>query len=540
MGSYGTPLDAIIFGAGFGGCYLLRNLRKLGFTVHAFEEGHGLGGVWWHNRYPGARVDTPVPFYEFSDPEIWSEWEWSQLYPGQEEIVRYFEFVDSEWGLTRDISFGTRVTDARWDSLRGVWSVFTRDRDGVESVSEARYLLSAMGFAAKKFIPKIDGLETFKGFMCHTAKWPKTQPDLTGKRVGVMGTGATGVQIIQELGPQVGSMVVLQRSPNCALPMRQRPLEIPLDKSSYRDKFAGMRLSQTGSDYPRIDRNAAHDTPEQRLAVYEKLWATGGFAPAHGNYADFMTDLGSNHLFYAFWRDKVRARLPTNDAELIENLAPTEPPYPFGTKRPSLEQRFYEVLGQENVELVALKKNPIARVLPTGIEFQDGRIINLDALILATGFDAVTGSFSRVNIEGSAGQTLNGEWAKGSRTYLGMATSGFPNLFFLYGPQSPTAFANGPLISEIQADWIIRTMMHMREQGLSTVDVRPEVEGEWARLTDEACYRTLLSHNKTSWYMGGNVPGKRREALNYIGGLPKYQQFLRQCVESNWAAFEFR
>jgi cation diffusion facilitator CzcD-associated flavoprotein CzcO len=418
--------------------------------------------------------------------------------------------------------------------------VFTRDRDGVESVSEARYLLSAMGFAAKKFIPKIDGLETFKGFMCHTAKWPKTQPDLTGKRVGVMGTGATGVQIIQELGPQVGSMVVLQRSPNCALPMRQRPLEIPLDKSSYRDKFAGMRLSQTGSDYPRIDRNAAHDTPEQRLAVYEKLWATGGFAPAHGNYADFMTDLGSNHLFYAFWRDKVRARLPTNDAELIENLAPTEPPYPFGTKRPSLEQRFYEVLGQENVELVALKKNPIARVLPTGIEFQDGRIINLDALILATGFDAVTGSFSRVNIEGPAGQTLNGEWAKGSRTYLGMATSGFPNLFFLYSPQSPTAFANGPLISEIQADWIIRTMMHMREQGLSTVDVRPEVEGEWARLTDEACYRTLLSHNKTSWYMGGNVPGKRREALNYIGGLPKYQQFLRQCVESNWAAFEFR
>jgi cation diffusion facilitator CzcD-associated flavoprotein CzcO len=171
---------------------------------------------------------------------------------------------------------------------------------------------------------------------------------------------------------------------------------------------------------------------------------------------------------------------------------------------------------------------------------EDGQIINLDALILATGFDAVTGSFSRVNIEGTAGQTLNGEWAKGSRTYLGMATSGFPNLFFLYGQQSPTAFANGPLTSEIQADWIIRTIVHMRERGHATVDVRPELEGEWASLTDEACYRTLLSHNKTSWYMGGNVPGKRREALNYIGGLPKYQQFLRQCVDSNWAAFEFR
>ncbi|KAJ0423222.1 FAD/NAD(P)-binding domain-containing protein [Aspergillus carlsbadensis] len=540
MGSYGTPLDAIIIGAGFGGCYLLRNLRKLGFTVHAFEEGHGLGGVWWHNRDPGARVDTPVPFYEFSDPEIWSQWEWPQLYPGQEEIVRYFAFVDSKWGLSRDISFGVRVTDARWDWLRGVWCVVTRDRNGGETVAEARYLLSAMGFAAKKFIPKIEGLESFQGFQCHTAEWPKTNPDFTGKRVGVMGTGATGVQIIQELGPQVGSMVVLQRSPNCALPMRQRPLEIPLDKSTYRAKFAAMRLSQTGSDYPRIERKAADDTPEQRLAVYEKLWETGGFAPAHGNYADFMTDLQSNHLFYVFWRDKVRARLPTDDAKLIENLAPWEPPYPFGTKRPSLEQRFYEVMGQENVELVALKKTPISRVVPNGIEFQDGKVIELDALILATGFDAVTGSFTRVNIEGTHSQPLNREWAKGSRTYLGMATSGFPNLFFLYGPQSPTAFANGPLISEIQADWIIQTMVHMREHGLSTVDVRPEVEAEWARLTDEACYRTLLSHNKTSWYMGGNVPGKGREALNYIGGLPKYQQFLRQCVESQWAAFDFR
>ncbi|KAL1884899.1 hypothetical protein Plec18167_001555 [Paecilomyces lecythidis] len=536
MGSFADDgsLDAIVVGGGFGGCYLLRNLRKLGFRVRVFEEGQGLGGVWWHNRYPGARVDTNVPFYEFSDPEIWSEWEWSEAYPGQKEILEYFQFVDRKWNLSQDITFGAKVTDATWDDSQRLWTIQTNKGH----VVSARYLLLSMGFASKKYIPSLIGLDTFQGFACHTADWPENPVDFTNKRVGVIGTGATGVQIIQELGPKVGRLVVLQRSPNCALPMRQKALKKPIDKSIYPELFRNMRFSLTGSNYPRIDRKATDDTHDQRIALYEKLWAQGGFAPAHGNYSDFMTDLESNHFFYRFWRDKVRQRLKKKDPGLIENLAPWEPPYPFGTKRPSLEQTFYEVFNQNNVELVSLKKNPISRVVPTGIELQDGTMIELDALILATGFDAVTGSFTRVNIHGTENRNLNDEWANRTRTFLGMTTSGFPNLFFLYGPQSPTAFANGPLISEIQAEWIIATMMYMRQHCYSKIDVKSEMEIEWARLTNEACYRSLLSHNKTSWYMGGNVPGKRREALNYIGGLPKYQEFLGECMQSKWSSFK--
>lgn len=539
MGSYVDDglLDAIIVGGGFGGCYLLRNLRKLGFRTTVFEEGQGIGGVWWHNRYPGARVDNNVPFYEFSDPELWSEWEWSEAFPGQGEILEYFKFVDKKWNLSQDITFGTKVIDATWDAAQRLWTVRTNRGHVVSS----RFLLLSMGFASKKFIPDIKGLENFQGFKCHTAEWPKKQHvDFTDKHVAVMGTGATGVQVIQELGPKVGKLVVLQRSPNCALPMRQKVLNKPADKSGYAEIFKRMPLSATGSVYNLVDRNASDDSHEQRLALYEKLWKKGGFAPVQGNYSDFMTNLEANHLFYQFWRDKVRQRLTKNDPNLIENLAPWSPPYPFGTKRPSLEQNFYEVFNQENVELVNLKQNPISQVLDKGIEFQDGTILNLDAIILATGFDAVTGGFTRLDIIGSENKTLQNKWADGSRTVLGIASSGFPNLFFQYGPQSPTAFVNGPLISEIQANWIISTMEYMREHGFSEINAQADAEDEWANLTNEACYQTLMSHNKTSWYMGGNVPGKRREALGFMGGLPKYREYLNECVESKWSSFNMK
>lgn len=535
MGSYieGDTLDAIIIGGGFGGCYLLRNLRKQGFRVKVYEEGQGLGGVWWHNRYPGARVDTNTPFYEYSDPEIWKEWEWSEAYPGQKEILEYFKFVDKKWDLSKDIVFGTKITDAFWNDTQKQWTIQTSQGH----LASARYLLPAMGFAAKKFVPNLKGLDSFEGFMCHTAEWPKYPVDFSGKRVGVMGTGATGVQIIQELGPKAGTLVVLQRSPNCALPMRQKVFKGPVDKSEYSEVFRQMRHSSTGSNFPRIAKRAMEDTPEQRTALYESLWAQGGFAPAHANYSDFMTDLESNYAFYEFWRNKVRQRIKKDDPELIESLAPWEPPYPFSTKRPSLEQTFYEVFNQDNVELLALKKNPIAEVVPEGIKLEDGNVIELDALILATGFDSATGSFSRVNIHGLENKTLNSEWATGSRTFLGIATSGFPNLLYLYGPQSPLAWVNGPVLSEIQGEWIVKTLVYLREHGYSTIDSKPELEEEWGRLTNEACYRTLLARNETTWYMGANVPGKKRQALNYMGGLPKYQEFLGECAQNNWSNF---
>ncbi|KAF4984729.1 hypothetical protein FDECE_17034 [Fusarium decemcellulare] len=532
-------LDAIIIGAGFGGCYLLKNLRNYGFKVRVLEEGLGPGGVWWHNRYPGARSDTPVPLYEFSDPEIWQNWDWSEEYPGQPEIKRYFEFVDKKWDLSRDITYGVRVTDAAFDPEKNEWTV--RTNTGL-SLS-ARFFLPAMGFATKIYIPSIKGLETFQGFKCHTARWPESQQtqDFKGKRVDVIGTGATGVQIIQEVGPVVDQLVVFQRSPNCALPMRQQAWTPgSQDKTTYPDLYRRMKTTYAGFLYDKVPRKAMSDTREQRTALYEQLWEEGGFAVTHGNYSDLMTDMDASQAIYDFWRDKVREKITKNDPELIENLAPSNPPYPFSTKRPSLEQRFYEVFNQDNVNLVGLKKNPIKEIVPNGVKMEDGTLFELDALILATGFDAVTGSFTRVNIKGLKNKVLNDEWGSGTRTYLGLATSGFPNMLFMYGPQSPTAWAVGPVISEIQSDWIIQTLSYMRDHGYSRIESKPDAEKEWARLTNEACNRTLLPRNQTTWYMGGNVPGKTREALNYMGGLPAYQKALNECLSNGLSSFSLQ
>lgn len=527
-------LDAIIIGAGFGGCYLLRNLRKHGFKVRVFEEGHGLGGVWWHNRYPGARSDTPIPHYEFSDPEIWKNWEWSEDFPSQPEIARYFEFVDKKWNLSKDITFGTRVTEASFNPVKNEWTI--RTDKGL--VASAKYLLPAMGFASKIYIPPLNGLENFQGFTCHTAKWPEQPTNFTGKRVGVIGTGATGVQVIQELGPDVKSLVVFQRSPNCAMPMRQKRWTAgSKDKSAYPEMYQRMKTTAGGFHYDKLKKKAMQDTPAERNALYERLWEEGGFALTHGNYSDLMTDIRASHATYNFWRDKIRHRIMNCDPETIENLAPEAPPYPFATKRPSLEQRFYEVFSQANVTLAALKKNPIDEVLPDGVKMGDGTFYELDALILATGFDAVTGSFSRIDITGPKNKELNKEWETGSRTYLGMATSGFPNMLYMYGPQSPAAAAVGPVISEIQSDWIIDTLCYLRTHQYSRIEAKPEEEKQWARLTNEECSKTLLALNETTWYMGGNVPGKPREALNYLGGIPAYRAALERCSSSGWSNF---
>lgn len=527
-------LDAIIIGAGFGGCYLLHSLREQGFRARIFEESDGLGGVWQSNRYPGARVDCCTPFYEFSDPELWGEWDWSEAYPSQKEILKYFEFVDRKWRLSKDVTFGARVTNATFAPDENRWVVETN----TGYTASAQFLLPAVGFASKTYTPRLDGLDTFKGFSCHTAKWPQEEVDLKGKRVGVIGTGASGVQVIQELGPIAESLVVFQRSPNCALPMRQKTWSAEhFNKSNYPEAFRQMRLSFAGTNAEPVARRAMDDSHEQRQSLYEQLWLEGGFAPCHGNYSDFSTDIHANHIFYNFWRDKVRQRLHTTDVELIENLAPTFPPYPFGTKRPSLEQNFYEVFNQDNVSLVPLLKNPIKSIVPEGVSLADGTTIELDALVLATGFDAITGSYARFEIEGLEGQRLADVWKQGTRTSMGISTSGFPNMFFLYGPQSPTASAAGPVTSEIQGDWIMHTMLHMKASGLKRIEATSAAEVAWAKHASEECYKTLLPLNETTWYMGGNIPGKRREALNYVGGLPRYSEALRSCVESGWSSF---
>lgn len=527
------PLDAIIIGAGFGGCYLLRNLRKQGFRVRLFDEGVRLGGVWAHNTYPGARVDTDVPFYEFSDPELWQEWSWSERFPGQPEIVRYFDFVDKKWQLSKDIVFGTKVTEASFDSVTRTWTVKT---DKGATVS-ARYFLPAMGFSSKPYTPDIKDLHTFEGFTCHSARWPQTPVDLTGKRVGVIGSGATGVQLVQELGPFAGSLHAFQRSPNCALPMRQQIMSDSEDKTTYAEKFRNMRLTKSGFDYTALAKTSKEVTPKERDALWEKLWARGGFAPSLGNYPDVGSDIESNTIFYRFWRDKTRARILKNDPELIENLAPENPPFPFGTKRPSLERTYYEVFNQDNVTLHSLKKNPIDRVTKNGVIMADGKEIELDAILLATGFDAITGGFSRIDIRGLKNKSLKAEWATKTRTHLGLATSGFPNMFFMYGPQSPTAFAIGPVLTEIQGEWIVNMMVLMRENGYSSIEPTIKAEQGWSHTIGKAIDATLMHLNETTWYMGANIPGKKREALNYVAGTDTYGNQLNECMRNGLQGF---
>ena len=534
-----SDLDVIVVGGGFGGCYLLRNLRMQGFKVKVFEEGEGLGGVWWHNRYPGARVDTSAPYYEFSAPELWEEWVWREAYPSQAELVEYFQYVDRKWDLSKDITFGARVTKATFDESSDQWTVNTNRGD----TATARFLLLSTGFAAKLYVPHLEGLEKFQGFTCHTARWPEEDINFKGKRVGVIGTGASGVQVIQELGPIAGELVVLQRSINCALPMGQQVLSRDLEmakKTGYAEVFRLMKLSHAGFDYSPVPRKAKDEDPATRTAFFEELWARAGFAPSQGNYDDLMTDIDTNTLFYNFWRDKVRKRITKNDPELIENLAPELPPVPFGTKRPSLEQSYFEVFNEDNVNLVNLQKNPIAEVTKNGVEMRDGTHIELDALILATGFDAITGSFSRIDIQGVDGQPLRKKWSSGTRTSLGMSTSGFPNMFFLYGPQSPTAFAVGPVISEIQSDWIIKTLVELRTKKLTRIDAKPDFEHEWTKRVADDTNKTLLPRNTTSWYMAANVPGKPRESLNFVAGLPAYQKALRDCAQSGWSLYNLQ
>ncbi|OCK77442.1 cyclohexanone monooxygenase [Lepidopterella palustris CBS 459.81] len=535
-------LEVLVVGMGFGGIYLLYNLRKKGYKVRAVEAGGGLGGIWWWNSYPGARVDTSLPFYELSDEALWKDWTWKERFPAQEELQQYFQHVDKVWNLSKDVQYNTTVTGARFDQEQNKWTVQT----DVGTTFKCRYLVLATGFAAKEVIPDIKGLETFKGPAFHTAKMPKGKGaiDFQGRRVAVIGTGASGVQVIQELGPIVQQLTVFQRTPNLALPMRQRKLneegEQARGKRDYKYLFELRKRTTAGWDYSYNPKKTFEVTPEERNALWEELWEKGGFNPWLGNFSDLMSNREASDLMYAFWRDKVRQRITR--PELIDDLCPDTAPSgsPFGTKRPSLEQRFYEVIQQPNVELVNLNKRPILEVTPTGIVIAEGnnatKECSLDIIVLATGFDAGSGSLTKIDIHGTTGQSLKEKWTKGTRTHLGIATAGFPNLLFLYGPQSPGAFAIGPASAEIQGDWIISCLEDLKKLGKTRIEALTVAEERWAKLTNDLMNMTLIP-TSSSWYIGANVPGKVREATNYIGGLPAYTKAIYDCSDNGYEGF---
>ncbi len=525
-------LDALIVGAGFNGVYQLHRLRQEGFKARIFDAGRELGGIWYWNCYPGARVDSHVPNYEFSIPEVWRDWTWSERFPSWQELRAYFRHVDRKLDVSRDVRFDTRVTEARFDAEQDEWLI--RAEDGYQV--RARFFIPCVGFAAQAYVPDYPGLETFAGPCHHTARWPQHGVDLAGKRVGVIGTGASGVQVIQEAGRVASHTTVFQRTPMLALPMRQRRLDAA-EQAKMKQEYPAIfdqRNHGPTSFYDLVPdpRSAMEVSEEERLAVFEDAWQKGGFHFWAGTFADVLYNEASNREAYRFWRYKTRARI--KDPALAEKLAPTEPPHPFGAKRPSLEQWYYEVFNQHNTTLVDLREEPIEEITPRGVRTASA-LHELDVLVLATGFDAGTGGFTRMDVRGVDGRRLRDYWADGVRTHLGYGVPGFPNMLMLYGPQSPTAFCNGPTCAEVQGEWVVDCLRRLRSQGRTRIEATEEAANAWVKHMHDLEEMTLLSR-ADSWYMGANVPGKRRELL-FHPGVRIYLDHCDTCAKNSYEGF---
>lgn len=501
--------DALIVGAGFSGVYLLHRLRQAGLDVRLIDAAAEPGGIWYWNRYPGARVDSHVPIYELSLPELWKEWTWSERFPGWRELRGYFKFVCDKLGLWPQMTMGTRVTSAVWNEDERLWHVSTDAGDEIST----RWFLPCLGFAARLYIPELAGLESFGGEWRHTAHWPQAGVLLAGRKVAIIGTGASGVQVAQEAAREAAQLTILQRTPILALSMQQQPLtaaQQEAEKAAYPAIFAARRRTSGGFESGSREETTFEVDEAEQLRTYEAQWRAGGLRFWFANFADLLVDERANRSAYEFWRDKVRARLAP---ALHEALAPTEPPHPFGTKRPSLEQNYYEIFAQDNVTLVDLAHGPIERIVAEGILTAQG-LVECDLIVFATGFDAGRGGLMQIDIRGRDGRSLADAWREGVSAYLGYAVSGFPNMAFLYGPLSPSGFANGPTSAEVQGDWVSDFLVWLREHGKSRFEAGAEAENEWTAQVAVTGAMTLFPRAR-SWYMGDNIPGKPRQLLNY-------------------------
>ncbi|KAJ3844988.1 cyclohexanone monooxygenase [Lentinula raphanica] len=529
------PLDVFIVGAGFGGIYMLYNLRKLGYSARIFEAASDLGGVWRNNCYPGARVDSEVPVYDLSLEELWRDWTWTEKFPGFEELRRYFDYIDQKLEVRKDISFDKRVVAAKFNANMNRWEVTASDG----TVIQSRFLVLCTGFAAKPYTPQLKGIERFRGISHHTAKWPEKGLDMKGKRVGVIGTGASGVQVIQEIAEDVEHLTVFQRTPNYAVPMQQKKLdelEQKKLKNIYPAIFEHRRETFFGLGYTPFSKNLFEATPSERLLHFEEQWSLGGFRFMIRNYADFISNQAANDEVYKFWKNKVRERL--HDPEVQEKLAPSIPPHPFGAKRLSLEQHFYEVFNKPNVELIDLRQCSITETTSEGILTADGVEHKLDVIIFATGFDSVTGGITQIDIRGLGGKSIKDKWTEGVSTNLGMTAADFPNMFFVYGPQAPTAFSNGPTCIEIQGNWIVNCIKHMMDNDLACINAREEAEQEWRKKVLYLGSLLLINKAETSWYYGSNIPGKVIEPYMFMGGVQNYDKIITEVASQGYVGFD--
>ena len=511
--------DVIVVGAGLSGMVQLHKLRELGFKARVLEAGTGVAGTWYWNRYPGARCDSTAECYQywFSD-ELLNEWNWSERFPAQPETERYLNYVADKFGLRRDIQCNTRVSAANFDTNSGRWTVVTQAGEQFS----AQFLVMATGGLSTPAVPSIAGYEHFKGLSFHTGRWPREPVDYSGKRVGVIGTGATGIQVIQTIAPQVEHLTVFQRTATYAIPMRN-PQYDQARMAELRQNYAAMKElvhnTFTGNDYDFGTVKFADLTPAEREARLWEYWRDGSLKFWVGAFGELFADQVVNDYVSDFVRARIRERV--RDPQIAAKLLPTD--YGFGTRRVPLESGYFEVFNRPNVSLVDTTATPIEHFTESGLKTSDGEY-PLDLLIFATGFDAGTGSLTAIDIRGRDGLSLREAWARdGVRAWMGLQVHGFPNMFMIMAPLSPAAaFCNVPTCSQQQADWISNCIAYTRAQGSKSIEPTAQAEAAWGEHHDELANATLVPNTK-SWYMGTNIDGKPRRLLAYVGGASTYR-----------------
>jgi cation diffusion facilitator CzcD-associated flavoprotein CzcO len=527
-----TDVDVLIVGAGITGIYQLYRAREAGFSVQLVEAGGGLGGTWYWNRYPGAQFDSESYTYAYLfSKELFEDWEWREHFAHQPEIERYLNHVADRFDLRRHMRFGAKVTSADYDEASGTWSVAVGDGPTVR----ARFLIAATGVLSMPFIPDVAGRDDFRGEQYHTGRWPTTPVDFAGKRVAVVGTGSSGVQLIQSIASEAGSLTVYQRRPNWCTPLNNGPIT-PDEQGRLRADFEAMcetlNTSPSGFLHVAHDRATFDDSEEERRAFFEKMWSSPGFSKLTSNYTDLLFDETANAEWQAFIAEKIRS-IVTNP-ETAEKLIPEN--HRYGEHRPPFVTGYYEVYNQPNVSLVDLKQAPIVRLTSSGIETTEG-VQDFDIVVWATGFDFGTGALTRMGIRGRNGLALEDYWADGPRTFLGVQTTGFPNFFFPGGPHA--AAGNNPRYNSDQVDFITEMLVYVRDHECDTIEVGRAAEERWTSMVDRNAARPP-SFGASSYYFGSNIPGKPRKYLLNAGGRPHFFKVIAGVRDNDYKAFLVR
>ena len=527
-------LDAVIVGAGFSGIYVLHRLRdELHLNVKILEAGPpgAIGGVWYCNNYPGARVDMKSPYYSFGIDEVWKTWNWTELYASQKDMKAYFQHVDKVLSVSKDCIFNARVKAAEFDTEKARWSLQTEAGQTVV----AKYFIPAIGGATKPYTPQWKGVDSFQGPMYHSSSWPSEGIDVRGKRAAVIGTGATGVQIIQEWGKEAGELFVFQRTPNISLPMRQEIYDSVNQEQVKNDTpivYANYREKSVEHQCPRPTKKFIDQTVEEWDKALSDLYDEGGYTLWASTMTDLYTNLEGNRFVYDFWAKKTRERI--HDPVKRDLLAPLEPPHPFAAKRPSMERGYFEQFNKPNIHVIDMNEDPIVEITPHAIVSKSGKFYEVDAVALATGYDVMTGALIDLGIRDTDGIDLGERWKNGVSCFLGFMVPKFPNLFVCFGPQTPITITNSPMLIEWQADCIRDLIQRMEGSDYKCMEPRPEAAQAWREETLAVAGVTIIAGTK-SYYTGANIPGKPNEALFYLAGTGPYKE---KCVDSLGVNFE--